>query len=123
MYSRMLKYITSLFRYDHILLGKRKRKLVAASDSLPEGKAKADYVCDGLLELGDEWEINKAIADLDKELEDLPWVEIKRKRRWKWPWQYRSGERITRQGEGGLIYLLEGTYNISNPIKVKGGNV
>lgn len=62
--------------------------VIAASDSTAEDKANADYVCDGT---ADQVQINAAIDAL--------------------PNSAGSGQ------DGGKVLLLEGTYNVSAPIK------
>jgi len=67
-------------------------RVIAASNSSADSKAQADYVCDGVDDQVEIQAANDALADLGKE----------------------SFEGQVRQGSGGTVKLLEGTYNCAS---------
>lgn len=113
---RFLKAITPpLFIRWHILEGRVAK--VAAADSSVDSKSQSHFICTGD---NDNGVINKALEQLDHPDGKWDWGEVRRKREWRWPWQPKM--KITKMGEGGMVLLGEGTFNIEETIKL-GDNV
>lgn len=109
---RLIDFAPSPFFRWHIFLGRK--VTVAARDSIKIDKVKATYICDGLLP--DDFQINKALEELNHQYGNGEWYELRRCKEWRWPWQ--SSQKVTKFGAGGTVLLLGGTYEIRTGIRL-----